>query len=87
MGGSMTIDGAILNPEMIEQIKEWQQDHDLDTDLVTLDRSIDFILERGDIDDIVCPKSTEYLQLIKLLRALSKSLLKFKVMKEDSCHE
>lgn len=83
----MTIDGAVLTPEMIEQIRDWQQNHDLDTDLVTLDQSIDFILERGDIDDAVCSKSTEYLQLIKLLRALSKSLLKFKIMKEDNNHE
>lgn len=83
----MTIDGAILTPEMIEQIREWQQNRDLETDLVTLDRSIDFILERGDIDDIVCSKSTEYLQLIKLLRTLSKSLLKFKIEKEGVNHE
>lgn len=83
----MTIDGAVLTPEMIEQIREWQQNHDLDTDLVTLDQSIDFILERSDIDDVVCSKSTEYLQLIKLLRALSKSLLKFKIMKEGNSHE
>lgn len=57
------------------------------TDLITLDRSIDFILERGDIDDIICSKSTEYLQLIKLLRTLSKSLLKFKIEKEGNRHE
>ena len=43
----MTIDGAVLTPEMIEQIREWQQNCDLETDLITLDRSIDFILERG----------------------------------------
>lgn len=83
----MIIDGAILTPEMIEQIREWQQHQDLDTDLITLDRSIDFILERGDIDDVVCPRSTEYLQLIKLLRVLSRSLMKFKVVKEGSNHE
>lgn len=83
----MIIDGAILTPEMIQQIREWQQYQDLDTDLITLDRSIDFILERGDIDDVVCPRSTEYLQLIKLLRVLSRSLMKFKVVKEGSNHE
>lgn len=83
----MTIDGTILTPEMIEQIREWQQYHDIDTDLVTLDRSIDFILERSDIDNEVCSKSTEYLQLIKLLRTLSKSLLKFKIEKEGVNHE
>ena len=83
----MTIDGTILTPEMIEQIREWQQYHDIDTDLVTLDRSIDFILERRDIDNEVCSKSTEYLQLIKLLRTLSKSLLKFKIEKEGVNHE
>lgn len=83
----MIIDGAVLTPEMIEQIREWQQNCDLETDLITLDRSIDFILERGDIDDLICSKSTEYLQLIKLLRTLSKSLLKFKIEKEGNRHE
>ena len=32
----MTIDGAVLTSEMIEQIREWQQNCDLETDLITL---------------------------------------------------
>lgn len=43
----MTIDGAVLTSEMIEQIREWQQNCDLETDLITLDRSIDLFWNEG----------------------------------------
>lgn len=75
---TFTIENVILNSEMIRQIKDWQQNQDLEADLMTIDRAIDCILEQSDVDEIECPRSTEYLQLIKLLRYLSKSLLKFK---------
>lgn len=74
-----TIDGAVISPEMLEQIVEWQHHGNLEADLITIEKSIDLILEQDAASDMNSESCCRLLHHIKELRFLAKNLMKFQI--------
>lgn len=74
-----TIDGAVITPEIVQQIVDWQKKGDLETDLITIEKAIDLVLAQDEASGLESESCCRLLHLVKELRFLAKSLIKFQI--------
>lgn len=78
-----TVDGAVITPEIAKQIMDWQTNGDLEVDLHTIEKAIDLVLEQDDASSANSESCCRLLHLVKELRFLAKSLMKFQINTDD----